>query len=203
LSDPKNLRVELAGMLGRQTPGIDLRSRAQLIEQLIVVFHTMRTTEHLLQVAGGAAAPGSRLRRYYAEHLIEERGHARLLAEDLASVGIDVLKLEPPADVLALIGSIYYELFHVSAAALLGWQCVAEWFPLPLSTIGALEDLHGKKLLRTLRLHSEIDPHHGTELEREIARLPDADQAVVARSAKRSLVYLLNLRGRMCRSLAA
>src|SRR5277367_3957194 len=141
------------------------------ISNLIFCYHTIIASEDLLIEA--AMRSDGALEDYFRAHLAEEEGHARWLAEDLASVGIDVEKTRIPVEAVEMVGSVYYMVFHVDPRALLGYMQALEREEWPL--MAQWEAEHPASLLRTLKHHAEHDPAHARELKRIIATL-DAGQ---------------------------
>lgn len=162
------------GALREQGPTLDLTSRAAVIHNLIWIHQIIVASERLMEVAHDAAPYAARVFRGYMEnHVKEERNHAEWLASDLATIGIDVAKLPLNRSAVELAGSQYYFILHKSPAALLGYMAVLEGFPVPVSVVEQLEQLHGKDLFKCLRYHAENDPEHRKELFRVIDELDD------------------------------
>jgi hypothetical protein len=160
------------------------------VKNLIFLWHVIRASENLLIVAAQRLQPGT-LKEYYREHLREEWGHARWLAEDLASVGVDVMKTEIPKLATELVGVVYYLIFHVHPAALLGYQHLLESWPFTAEQIADLKEKYPESLLRTLLYHYEHDPSHLVELEKQIEELPEEGKTLVRGVRMRSLEYLM------------
>lgn len=159
----------------------------ELIPNLIFLYHCMVASEHLLQEAAGRSVHG--LKYYFLKHLQDERGHAEWLAEDLASIGIQVRKTRIPVEVLEMVGSVYYLIFHVDPAALLGYmqfmesgspQRLPEW-----------EKAYPASLLRTLKYHLEHDPAHLREINEVIGGMSSEQQALIAQTHQQSRQYFL------------
>lgn len=182
-----DLKGAIASAMSQYRP-LDLTDPGTLLRNLVFVYHTMRASEHLLQVAVERSAPGP-LRDYFTEHLEEERGHERWLADDLAAVGIDVAMTAIPRQAVELVGSQYYLIHHVSPAALLGYMALMECFSVPLDHLDRLEALHGKTLFRCARFHAEHDIDHGNDLLRAFEQLPPNEQALAVESGVQSAHY--------------
>jgi hypothetical protein len=138
-------------------PASDLTCQRILRANLAFVHQVIVASEGLL--ADAAAGSDGDLRAYFLRHLEEERGHAAWLAEDLG--GADFPRSRAA---VAMAGSMYYMIKHVSPACLLGYMLVLECFSMPLNLVEELERLHGKHLLRTVRYHAEHDPDHGADV---------------------------------------
>lgn len=166
---------------------VDLTDRRVFLRNLVLLHQVIVASEQLLEEARECAT-NSALCTYFAEHLDEEREHARWLAADLGSAGID-LSAEPRSrTAVAMAGSQYYLLKHVSPACLLGYMLVLECAPMPMPAVIELERLHGAELLRTVRYHAEHDRRHGPELLDVIDRFecPDIMASAI------STAYYLN-----------
>jgi hypothetical protein len=161
----------------------------ELIPNLIFLYHCMIASESLL-IEAEKRAEGT-LKRYFAAHLEEERGHDCWLAEDLASVGILVKNTKIPLEAVEMVGTIYYMVFHVEPCALLGYMHVLERGEHPLMT--QWESQYPASLLRTLKYHEEHDREHQAELDRIIETLSPTQKAIVAQTRERTLHYLLKV----------
>lgn len=143
-----------------------------LIANLIFLYHIMVASEDLLRAAIGKTHD-ERLRKYFENHLEEERDHAKWLAHDLKSVQVDVDKIEPPLLAIQMAGSIYYLIFHVHPAALLGYMRVLESWPMDKARLVEVGKQYPTDLLRTVRYHIEHDPDHLKDLTTVIESLPE------------------------------
>ena len=166
----------------RQLP--NLLSRDSFIDNLFFLYHTMKASETLLEIAA-QKAEGS-LAEYYRVHLEEERGHHKWLAEDLKSADVDVEDSSAPLYAEMLVGMVYYRTLHQHPAALLGYMLLMEGNPSNMMRVGILESLHGKQLVRTLRYHAEHDVDHGSRLKEVINSLPEEQLFMVQTTAYNS-----------------
>jgi len=173
----------------QQFPAPDLTRRSAVLKNLVFLFHTMRASEQLLELAIETSEEGTPLRDYFARHLEEERGHHRWLAADLLSAGVDVTQTGIPLKAVEMVGTQYYLVRHLDPAALLGYMAHSECLPTPPGVVDELEAAHGKELLRTLRYHAEHDADHGRELLQVVDGLPGERQLIVLESALQSARY--------------
>jgi hypothetical protein len=167
---------------------LNLRNREVLKANLVALYHTIKASENLLKVAIDNSTGG--LRRYFERHLDEERNHDKWLASDLETVGVKASQTVVPFVVVEMVGSVYYLIYHVSPVALLGYMFVLERLSFDLGYLAALEDIHGKDLLRTLRFHSEHDVDHADEMAQIIDSLPEDDKVLVRQVAGQTAVYI-------------
>lgn len=166
-------------------PAVVVKDRALLLQAFARIHSIIIASENLLDVAA-TQAKDSELAIYFLDHLKEETGHAQWLAEDLAAAGVK--PIPPSAIVMEIVGSIYFMIFHIHPAALLGYMLVMESSPLSGAQLEELENIHGHSLVRTLRHHVENDPAH---LSRLCEMIDKSDQPDVICSAASKALLLL------------
>lgn len=171
-------------------PMVDLTERGPFMRNLVLMFHVIRASEHLLETAICASLDDKLLLPYFSSHLEEERDHQSWLAGDIASAGVDVRKTIIPVNVVEMVGTQYFLIHHLDPSALLGYMAVLECFPMPREHIDALVAAHGPELMNTVRFHAEHDIDHGSDLLDVIDQLPPHRQTIVRQSALQSSVYL-------------
>jgi hypothetical protein len=165
---------------------IDLRDPAKFKENLRFVYHLIKASGPLLNLAGQLS--WGRLKDYYREHALEEQDHDIWLRHDLVHAGVEIGTC--PSIAAQLAGSIYYHLQHTSTLALLGYMLVLEGFPTPIWLIEELEAIHGKDLLRTSRYHAEHDIDHGAKLFAMIESVPEDGKVIIHKIATESAAQL-------------
>lgn len=175
----KVLREQVDGILHGKD--LDLRDRKVLLSNMARLYHIIRASETLLEVAVMRSNQNWQLKTYYLDHLEEERNHHVWLLEDLKIAGVNPFPCPPSSSAFA--GAIYYHIRHTSPVALLGYMLVMEGNPMSLPMVGELEEIHGKDLLRTARYHSEHDVDHARDLFGMIDDLPVQDQMTVKQVA--------------------
>jgi hypothetical protein len=144
---------------------MDLFIKDHLLHNLGFMHQVIVASERLLKEAIAELPFVSDLRTYYIKHLLEETNHAKWLSEDLGGFKLPIQQLA-----VEMAGSAYYMIKHVHPACLLGYMKALE-NPIPLDLIEELELVHGKKLLRTARLHAEEDIQHDKDLAAQIDKL--------------------------------
>lgn len=159
-----------------------LRDPLSIRRRLAFALQVIRASERLL--AEAAAECDGALRDYYLRHLEEEKDHAKWLTEDLDGFSVPL-----DAVAIAMAGSQYYLIKHVHPACLLGYMLALE-DPMSIEDIQELESIHGKELLRTLRLHAEADVEHRKELLSQIAKQPPDLQALIESNAQQTSRYI-------------
>jgi hypothetical protein len=172
-----------------QFPPVDLTNRGLLISNFLFLYHVMKASENLLEVAAKESV-GDELHAYFVEHLEEERSHDEWLAKDLLSAGVDVRISVVPRIAVEMAGSMYYLIYHVDPVAHLGYMAALEGMPMPLEVVELLEKIHGKKLLRTLRYHAENDIDHSSQLNKVLDALPDSRKSIVWHTAAATATYI-------------
>jgi hypothetical protein len=72
------------------------------------------------------------------------------------------------------VGSQYYWIEHVHPVGLLGYIALLEGYPPSPRDVAHLQAVtgYGAEAFRTLRLHADLDPHHGQDLDDVLDRLP-------------------------------
>jgi hypothetical protein len=179
-----------------QWPRVDLLDRETFIRNLVFVHNVITATPQLLHVAMKQCGQGP-LARYYEAHLAEEHDHARWLAADLATTGVDVHALPASRDAIAMAGSQYYLIYHVDPAALLGYMAALECFPTPEDQIRRLEETHGVDLCRTLRYHATHDIDHGADVLEQVDKLNPRQFRIVMDNAMQTAAFIGSAIGAM------
>jgi hypothetical protein len=172
----------------KRTIRIDYRRLDTVIENLKFLYWSCLASEQLLIDAAEFTFDFPRLAQYYESHLKEERGEIEILVEDLESGKVDVG--EPDHIAMAMIGTQYYLIKHINAAALLGYMAVQEADPTPIEIVEALERMHGKNLFRFVRMHAIKDLEHRKELIEVIDLAPKHLRPLILNSADSALGYM-------------
>lgn len=165
---------------------VNLLDYGKLIANLVFSHQVITASERLLEEA--AEESEGDLRRYYLSHIEEERDHAKWLADDLKTAGIEVGSQPLMRLAVEMAGTQYYLIKHVHPAALLGYMATLEGMPFDLEALEVLEEAHGRDILRTLRYHAENDLEHRKELFRVIESAPQQD--IIRLSALQTARYL-------------
>lgn len=168
---------------------LDISDKNVVLRNMVFLYHTMKASEHMLEVAVERSNGNKELHAYYVDHLEEERGHHVWLANDLNTAGIDVTKTAIPLRAVEMVGTQYYLMYHVDPAALLGYMALQESFAQSLSTVDFLEQTHGKELFKTVRYHAEHDVDHGSDIADVIDNLPETSQSLVLENATQAARY--------------
>ncbi len=141
------------------TPLINLRDRHVFVTNLLIVLGVIKESEKLLEEAiKNSQGP---LKEYFTKHLSEEKNHYEWLKEDILTA---LNGLPETYSVSKKITDRQYKEISKNPSSFLGYMAVLEGFSMPVEYVKILEECHGAKLIRTLRLHSEDDPKHAEEL---------------------------------------
>jgi hypothetical protein len=162
------------------------RARELYPHYLTVGYHVTVGLIHLMEAAlarARALAPGDRVAAGLVEYLerhipeemhSEEPGGATL--DDLAALGVDPAALrtqQPSPKVAALIGAVYYWIFHFHPVAVLGYLELEAYHP-NVSGVELLIERTGlpREGFRQLLLHAKLDVAHARDLHRVLDSLP-------------------------------
>lgn len=173
-----------------QYPEIDMAQPAVFARYLAFIHDVIVASEHILE--GAAERSTGELRRFFSEHLEEERGHAEWLEEDLASASIDLAARLVVTEAVAMAGSQYYLIQHIDPVAVLGYMAVLECFPMSKEQVEKLEAIHGEKLCRTLRYHATHDVQHGADVLKMINAIPNERLGIVLQNAAQTALYFIS-----------
>ncbi len=160
-----------------------LNNRKMFVEHLKFMYSLAFASESLIETAA-KETKNPALKKYYSAHLKEERGHVAWFLRDLKSANIKPDAVNWYAAQIA--GMQYYLIKHVSPDALLGYMAALECRPTPIALVKELENIYGKKLLRTVRYHAENDPKHGADLLRLVGATPNLSQPLILTNFNRT-----------------
>jgi hypothetical protein len=116
------------------------------------------------------------LTKYYKKHIHEEMNHDDWLLDDLESIGVsrNECLLRMPLQAVAVVGTQYYWVYHWHPVSLLGYISFLEGNPPKMELIEHLQKITGypETGFRTLVKHSDLDPHHRSDLNELLEALP-------------------------------
>jgi hypothetical protein len=157
-----------------------------LTANLIFLYHAIIASERLLERA--AERSTGDLETYFRAHLEEERGHHEWLAEDLASVGINVAKTQIPLEAMEMVGCVYYLIEHVDPAALLGYMSALERSP-DDELMARFEKGYPASLLRTLKYHAMHDLEHARGIRAAILKTTPEQKRLIQQTYAQTISY--------------
>jgi hypothetical protein len=156
-------------------------------EFLVMTHGMVRASVPLMETALAAARTlpddpvAVLLTDYFEHHIPEERDHDEWLLEDLESLGVPrdgALHRIPSATIAALVGAQYYWVQHVHPVGLLGYMALLEGYPPLRQDIDQMQANtgYGPEAFRTLLEHTDLDEHHGDDLDDLLDSLPLTEQ---------------------------
>ncbi len=155
-------------------------------------YYFARHTTRLLALAGARtefSAPDFHNR--FLAHSGEEKGHDKLLVNDLKTLGSKMEDWPEMPGTCALYQTQYYYIEHESPMAffgyILGLEALAAYFGNDINA--RVEKAWGKKAAHFVRVHAEEDVGHTDEALTKIASLPPHHQATVIQNLKQTLSY--------------
>ena len=124
---------------------------------------------------------------YLKKHIAEEMDHDKWLLDDLEASGCpreNVVTLLPSRRIAHLVGSQYYLIAHHDPIAILGYIALLESAPPSKALVDGIQARSGLPAgaFRTLRTHTEVDPHHMNDLDVLLNRV------ILSREEKRNLL---------------
>lgn len=116
------------------------------------------------------------LASYLDVHLQEELGHDAWLLDDIRTLGFeeqDVVRAQPCAASVALVGSQYFWMMHVHPVAIMGYLILMEGYAPVVSQLEEIRVRSGapESAFRCLRRHAEDDPAHLADLNCALDRM--------------------------------
>lgn len=153
---------------------------ALLLPRFLIQAHCiMRSSLTLMAVARDRALSlpedetARHLAAYLQVHLEEELGHDLWLLDDICSLGFterEVLKAQPCASLIALLGAQYFWIMHVHPVAIMGYLILAEGYAPLNSQLDEIRIRSGvpASAFRCLKKHADDDPSHLADLNRTL-----------------------------------
>jgi hypothetical protein len=153
---------------------------AILLPRFLIQAHCiMRSSLTLMAVARDRALslPEDQTARHLAAylqiHIEEELGHDIWLLDDICSLGFaeqEVVRAQPCASLIAMVGAQYFWMMHVHPVAIMGYLILAEGYAplnLQLDEIKVRSGLPASAF-RCLKKHADDDPSHLADLNRTL-----------------------------------
>jgi len=184
----RKLELVLPGLLATGRRLIGHPGLHGIYPEYLVMMHGMiRASVPLMETALATARTlgddpvAGPLAGYLERHIPEERGHDDWLLADLELIGVPrdhVRSRVPSPTIAALVGAQYYWVRHVHPVGLLGYIGLLEGYPPRQRDIDRMQAAsgYGPEAFRTLRLHADLDPHHGDEFDDLLDSLPLSEQ---------------------------
>ncbi|MGE9743938.1 iron-containing redox enzyme family protein [Bdellovibrio bacteriovorus] len=155
-------------------------------------FYFARHTTRLLAMAGARTPFGApEFHNRFLAHCAEEKGHDKLLVNDLKTLGSKMDEWPEMPGTCALYQTQYYYIEHHSPMAffgyILGLEALAAHFGDYMNK--RIEKAWGPKAAHFIRVHAEEDVGHTEEALTKIASLSPDDQVVVMQNLRQTLSY--------------
>lgn len=209
-----NLHLTLRALIDILIPGTSVTAKKILNEDLtkekyitylIDLYHMVIAVCPMMQTAADELRkrghPNDLLVAAYLEHhRIEELDHDLWLLQDLANLGVDketVLSFTPKTEIINMVGSVYYRIFHIDPVALLGYLAIGETYPVSnsiIDTIMSAIDV-GPQCVDTLRRHTVIDVDHSADFYEFISSMDWSEQQKqsIHDCAKATIFYMIDV----------
>ncbi|MEZ0390717.1 MAG: iron-containing redox enzyme family protein [Pseudobdellovibrionaceae bacterium] len=147
-------------------------------------YYIVRHSTPMLALSCGRSIDNPTYHRRCIEHLAEEKGHDRMLLNDLKILGRP-LEAELPAT-RAFYGSQYYQIEHVNPVSFLGYILFLEALAITFGKETLAKASTTTKALTFLKLHAEEDEGHLESAYQIISGLPPGDQKAIVENLKMS-----------------
>lgn len=143
------------------------------------------STRILALVAGTMPMHLTKLSNRFIQHAAEEKGHERLLENDIAKLGFKVSEIAISPTMQIYYRSLYY--WSTSAGSpvgLIGWILSLEALATNLGgwIYTEINKYHGSNCASFLKVHSDADPEH-VEKALEVVKLLDNTEARIVADA--------------------
>jgi uncharacterized ferritin-like protein (DUF455 family) len=118
----------------------------------------------------------------FIQHAAEEKGHDRLLVNDVKALGYDMAKIPILPEAEAFHKSLYFWIYQGRPLVIFGWILALECFAVQNgpAIFARVEKAHGKKAASFLHVHSNEDPDHVTKAFETIRALSEKELEDVA-----------------------
>jgi hypothetical protein len=173
---------------------LDFSNQATYALWLSQAYHFVRHSTPLLALSCGRSVSNRSYHLRCIGHLAEEKGHDRLLLNDLKQLGYSIHDCPEFASTSAFYQSQYFWIEHVNPVSFLGYIYVLE----------ALAVLQGKVKISQvqafgadsfLKIHADEDSAHLEQAAKLISTLAESDQLQIIKNAQQaSALYQLIVR---------
>ena len=172
--------LKQTGALIKAFPWRDPRAYASWLVQT----HTMVNHSTRLVALAGAFAELNRndLHARFVDHSKEERGHQLVATADLKALGFELSDFEKLPQSEAMYQIQYYWIQHRGAASFFGYTLALETIASEYGKFiyDSVNDAHGAKASKFMKLHSEDDVEHIQKAYYHINQLNETESALVA-----------------------
>lgn len=163
--------------------------------------YAYRSTRILAMTGGRFPRERTNFSNRFIAHAAEEKGHERLLENDIKNFGLDIKKLTPSTLGRAFHQSLYYWIYEDNPVGMFGWVLALEGFA--VRNVPAMYNIcseaFGKKCSSFLKVHADEDEGHLEKAFESIRSLTNAENAIVAKA----MCFYTDLYGALLLQIAA
>jgi Iron-containing redox enzyme len=131
---------------------------------LICTLNYVENSTRLLALAGGSMPPDkTAISNRFISHASEEKGHDKLLHNDLKGLGLNATSIKPTTEMLCYSRSLYYWVSPVgNPIGVIGWVLSLEGLAASVGPeiFEIVSSKFGVKSASFLKVHAESDPDH-------------------------------------------
>ncbi|MEN0059394.1 MAG: iron-containing redox enzyme family protein [Bdellovibrio sp.] len=131
----------------------------------------------------------------FIDHAKEERGHEKMLVNDLKNLGRTIAEYPEFASTGALYKAQYYCIEHRSPDVFMGWVTMLEAFASNFGPeiLTRVTKAHGKDATVFWKVHAEEDQDHIQKAFKQVADLPETNQEETIQNFIHSANYYINM----------
>ncbi len=206
--------ITLKALIDILIPGTSVKAKLILNENLTKdkyiayltdLYHMVLPLCHQMQVAMDEykkldAAKYQPVIEYLEHHIKEEVGHEQWILTDLSNLGVDAETIKaskPKKEIINMIGSMYYRIFHAEPCAVLGYMAVSETYPVSIKIIETMIKAANldPNCINALKQHAIIDIGHAHDMYAFIESFDwsEQQQAVMLDSAKATIFHMITV----------
>lgn len=163
--------------------------------------YAYRSTRILALTGGRMPRDKTSYSNRFIAHAAEEKGHERLLENDLKNFGLDIKTLCPNTLGRAFHQSLYYWIYEDNPVGMFGWVLALEGFA--VRNVPQMHEIclkaFGSKCSSFLKVHADEDEDHLGKAFESIASFTNEENAIVAKS----MHFYADLYGQLLEKVAA
>lgn len=161
--------------------------RAAYVGWLVNTYeYAMKSTRILALTGGRFPLDKTAFSNRFISHAAEEKGHERLLENDLKGLGVDLRNCKPNVIGQAFHQSLYYWIYEGNPVGMFGWVLALEGFA--VRNVPAMHEVclsaHGSKASSFLKVHAAEDEDHLKSAFASIASFSEEENALVAKTLR-------------------
>jgi pyrroloquinoline quinone (PQQ) biosynthesis protein C len=175
-----NAAVERTVLAVNRLSFSDSTTYAQWLAQ---AYYFVRHSVPLLKVSHECSKHDPAYYKRSGEHIAEEKGHEKMLLNDLRTLGFKIDSFPELHSTQALYQAQYYWLEHVSHLSLLGYIVILEGLAVHVGQ-KKYNEISNKKAGSFLKLHVEEDTDHLQKAFDQILSLEEKSRTIVVHNAE-------------------